>query len=288
MESASITLFVYGTLLRGLSRAQVLRSARFLGPGLAEGRIFDLGEYPGLVSGKGEVVGELWHVDTDTLRRLDRIEDYDPRDPSGSLYRRIGTRVRSFSGEWIAASTYCYNHSPAAAFPIQHGDYRRYLLERRPGPQPVVAYGSNLSRARIEARIGDVGKRRPGTFPGFRLSLEKRAADGPSVVANLRFATQEHCRGALHRLRPEQLTAMDRFEGTPKHYLRVVLPFRPDGERSHRLVHTWIAHPDRVTTGLPVTPEYLEHLRVGYREFGWEHGPIDRARAELPTMPPAV
>jgi len=275
-------LFVYGTLLRGLSRAQVLRGAQFLGPGLVEGRLYDLGQYPGLRPGSGLVVGEVWEVNALTLQRIDRIEDYEPRDPSGSLYRRIDVQVRTFSGTLLHASTYEYNRRPPTRAMIQHGDYRRYLLEQRPRPQPMVAYGSNLRLSRIEDRIGRVGPRRPGHFPGFRLSLEKRAASGPRVVANLRFTGRDRCFGALHRLTPLQLAAMDRYEGTPEHYLRVVVPFRPDGANGLRLAHTWIAHPDRVTTGLPVAPEYLAHLRVGYQEFGWAQEPIERALAELP------
>ena len=282
MKPSITHLFVYGTLLRGLSRAQVLRGARFLGPGLVEGQIFDLGQYPGLRPGAGLVVGEVWQVDVSTVQRIDRIEDYDPRDPSGSLYRRMDVAVLALSGMQLEASTYLYNRSPPVSSLIAHGDYRRYLLERRPGPQPVVAYGSNLRRSRIEDRIGAVGRRRPGAFPGFRLVLEKRAASGPRVVANLRFTGQHECRGALHRLEPAQLAAMDRFEGTPDHYLRVVLPFRLDGERGQRLAHAWIAHPDRLTSGLPVAPEYLTHLRAGYQEFGWAQEPIERALAELP------
>jgi len=281
MTASASRLFVYGTLLRGLSRAQVLRGALFLGPALVEGRLFDLGRYPGLRPGRGLVVGEVWDVDTATLQRIDRIEDFDPRDPSGSLYQRVEVPVRSLSGMQFTARTYRYNRRPPGRACIRHGDYRRYLLERRPGQQPLVAYGSNLRLSRIEERIGPVGRRRAGTFPGFRLSLEKRAAGGPRVVANLRFTGQDRCPGALHRVAPAQLDAMDRFEGTPDHYLRVVLPFQPEGERGMRLAHTWIAHPDRVTTGLPVAPEYLDHLRVGYREFGWEQAPIEGALADL-------
>lgn len=282
MNLSPVSLFVYGTLLRGLSRAQVLGGARFLGPGLVEGQLFDLGQYPGLRPGRGLVVGEVWQVDRLTLQRIDGIEDFDRRDPSASLYRRIGIQIRAFSGALLEACTYLYNRNPPIDARIAHGDYRRHLLERRPGLQPMVAYGSNLRLSRLEERVGPVGRRRPGRFPGFRLSLEKRAAGGPQVVANLRFTGQDLCPGALHRVTPAQLETMDRFEGTPDHYLRVVLPFQPDGARGLRLAQTWIAHPDRVTTGLPVAPEYLAHLRAGYQEFGWAQAPIDHALAELP------
>lgn len=49
-------LFVYGTLLRGLSRAQMLRGSPFLGPALISGQLFDLGRYPGLRAGNSSAV----------------------------------------------------------------------------------------------------------------------------------------------------------------------------------------------------------------------------------------
>ena len=270
-------LFVYGTLLRGLSRAQMLRGSRFLGPALMPGRLFDLGGYPGLLAGQELVVGEIHLVDCSTLHRIDRVEDFDARDPEGSLYRRKAVTARHFSGRGETVETYFYNHPPEAGVLIPHGDYRRYRIERRPGAQPTVAYGSNLSLARIEARIGPVGRRHPGRLEGFRLSLDKRAAIRRNVVANIRYTGADDCPGALHDLSLAQLQAMDRFEGTPNHYLRIVLPFRLNGRSGTRLAHTWIAHPDRVTAGLPARAEYLSHLRSGYAQFGWSETPITHA-----------
>jgi gamma-glutamylcyclotransferase (GGCT)/AIG2-like uncharacterized protein YtfP len=270
-------LFVYGTLLRGLSRSQMLRGSRFLGPALLPGRLFDLGGYPGLLAGQGLVVGEIHLVDAPTLQHIDRIEDFDARDPEGSLYRREAVSARHFSGRDETVETYFFNREADAKVLIPHGDYRRFLIERRPGAQPTVAYGSNLSLERIEARIGPVGRRRPGRLEGFRLSLDKRAAIRRNVVANIRYTGKDDCPGALHDLSLVQLQAMDRIEGTPNHYLRIALPFRLNGRSGIRLAHTWIAHPDRVTAGLPVQAEYLSHLRSGYAQFGWPEAPITRA-----------
>ena len=276
-QAGMTKLFVYGTLLRGLSRARMLRSSRFLGPALLAGRLFDLGSYPGLLAGQGLVVGEIHLVDSSALQRIDRVEDFDTRDPKGSLYRRKAVPARRFSGRVETVETYFYNHPSDAGVLIPHGDYRRYRIEQRPGAQPTVAYGSNLSLARIQARIGPVGRRHPGLIEGFRLSLDKRAAIRRNVVANIRYTGADDCPGALHHLSLEQLQAMDGFEGTPNHYLRIVLPFRLDGRSGTRLAHTWIAHPDRVTGGLPVRAEYLSHLRSGYAQFGWSEAPITRA-----------
>ncbi|AGA33506.1 protein of unknown function UPF0131 [Thioalkalivibrio nitratireducens DSM 14787] len=279
-------LFAYGTLLRGLARAQVLRDARFLGLAWIPGQLFDLGAWPGLRHGSGRVTGEVYDVDEPTLARIDRIEDYDPQDAQRSLYLREQVPVQPLSGaSGHPAFTYVFNREPDPAGRIRHGDYRRHLLEQRNGPQPVVAYGSNLSRERIERRIGPVGSRTGGILPDFELRFEKHAATGGSVVANLHFSGSGACRGALCRLSHEQLEAMDRFEGTPGDYLRIGLPFRPEGRHGLWLVHAWVAHPARVTAGLPVREEYLAHLRRGYAEFGWPDGPITRA-LQITRTPP--
>ncbi|AHE98094.1 hypothetical protein THITH_07275 [Thioalkalivibrio paradoxus ARh 1] len=278
-------MFVYGTLLRGLARAQLLRDARLLGLAWIPGRLFDLGAWPGLRHGPGRVIGELYEVDTPTLARIDRIEDYDPRDPQRSLYLRERLPVQPLSGAPAhPAFTYVFTREPDPETWIRHGDYRRHLLERQAGPQPVVAYGANLSRERIERRIGPVGARTGGILPGFELRFEKHAVTRDAVVANLRFsASGAACRAALCRLNREQLEAMDRFEGTPGEYLRIGLPFRPDRRRGLCLAHAWIAHPARVTAGLPVREEYLAHLRGGYAEFGWPDDPIAQALRILQT-----
>ncbi len=74
-------LFVYGTLLQGLERAQVLRESAYLGPAMITGDLFDLGEYPGVRPGTGSVVGELYEIAENTLEQIDRIEGYDEHSP---------------------------------------------------------------------------------------------------------------------------------------------------------------------------------------------------------------
>lgn len=80
-------LFVYGTLKRGHCRAFALAGQQFLGVARtgARYRLFDCGDYPVLVSDPQgvSVEGELWEVDGDCLRKLDRIEGVAQR-----LYER--------------------------------------------------------------------------------------------------------------------------------------------------------------------------------------------------------
>jgi gamma-glutamylaminecyclotransferase len=71
-------LFVYGSLKRGYERAFALDHQRLLGEAttMPQYRIFDCGEYPGLVEAEQGVSihGELWGVDSECLRHLDEIE----------------------------------------------------------------------------------------------------------------------------------------------------------------------------------------------------------------------
>lgn len=84
----STQLFVYGTLKRGCSNHHHLAGQAFLGlartrPGF---RLFDLGGYPGILAHAADrdgVVGEVWSVDDDALRRLDEFEGVHE-----GLYRR--------------------------------------------------------------------------------------------------------------------------------------------------------------------------------------------------------
>ncbi|HSP99434.1 MAG TPA: gamma-glutamylcyclotransferase family protein [Candidatus Dormibacteraeota bacterium] len=104
-------LFAYGTLRDALQRDVVLHSAptRELGTGSAAGVLYDLGNYPGLVSGASDervpgVVVEL--PDDAALTRLDAYEDI-----VNGLFVRRRTTVRLDAGGDVEAWVYLYNRS---------------------------------------------------------------------------------------------------------------------------------------------------------------------------------
>lgn len=71
-------IFVYGSLKRGFRHHEELRGARY--EGVAETAsgyaLYVVGDYPAMVrQGTGRVVGEVYTVDEDHLRRLDAFED---------------------------------------------------------------------------------------------------------------------------------------------------------------------------------------------------------------------
>ncbi|HET9955311.1 MAG TPA: gamma-glutamylcyclotransferase family protein [Polyangiaceae bacterium] len=120
-------IFVYGTLRRGEANHALLGASTSRGPGLTRPQfeLFDLGEYPGMApEGTTCVVGEVYAVSPETLRRLDRLE----RHPT--WYER--KPIQLSDGLWVEAyvlpRAYCKRGHPIAS-----GDW----LTRGTGPTPT-------------------------------------------------------------------------------------------------------------------------------------------------------
>jgi len=99
----TIHLFVYGTLMRGGVRHDILRKQRFIREALTRPNylLLDLGPYPGLVVAEADgqaIHGELYEVECRLIPRLDTIEG------APELYRLEGVEVE---GE-AAVSAYVY------------------------------------------------------------------------------------------------------------------------------------------------------------------------------------
>lgn len=95
-------IFVYGTLKQGY-RLSSYMNGQLIGTAktMAEYRMYNIGTFPGLVqSATGvEVEGEVWAIDDDCLKVLDRVEAVDQ-----GLYRRgpiqLQTPFNEFDVEW--------------------------------------------------------------------------------------------------------------------------------------------------------------------------------------------
>lgn len=115
-------LFVYGTLRRGESQAQLLREATFLGRTFTEPKftLCDLDEYPAAIAwGSTQICGEVYEVSDEQLRAIDAYEEY----PEIFTRRQIRT---TFGDAWI----YLMRAPPALTCVIGHGDWcRRDELE---------------------------------------------------------------------------------------------------------------------------------------------------------------
>ena len=112
-------LFIYGTLHPDRTPREIATAARRLipvGPATIRGRLYNLGEYPGVIlNPTGPLVsGELFTVpDAATLAALDAYEDFRPADPANSLFLRIETTATSPDGSAHLCWVYTYNLEPS-------------------------------------------------------------------------------------------------------------------------------------------------------------------------------
>ena len=122
-------LFIYGTLMPGLRLEAEMHGARFVGAAQVPGRLVDVGLYPGLLHGEGQVTGEVYEVDDAHLARLDAVEEMVPGDRAASQYWREQVTVLAGALAGQRVWTYVYNRPVDGLVPIPHGDYRRYIRE---------------------------------------------------------------------------------------------------------------------------------------------------------------
>jgi gamma-glutamylcyclotransferase (GGCT)/AIG2-like uncharacterized protein YtfP len=119
-------LFVYGTLRKdiGNSRFHVLareaREVTFVGHARIQGRLFDLGTYPGLVLSDdpgARVRGEVYAL-SNPQEILSRLDDYE-----GSEFERVERDVVLDSGASGKAWVYIYAGTTDDGPEILSGDY---------------------------------------------------------------------------------------------------------------------------------------------------------------------
>ncbi|PIT75755.1 gamma-glutamylcyclotransferase [Limnohabitans sp. G3-2] len=122
-------LFIYGTLMPGLRLEAEMHGARWIGAAQVPGRLVDVGRYPGLLLGEGQVTGEVYEVDDAHLARLDVVEAMVLGDRAASQYWREEVTVVGGPLHGRSVQTYVYNRPVQGCTPIPHGDYRRYIRE---------------------------------------------------------------------------------------------------------------------------------------------------------------
>ena len=128
--SAGAWLFVYGTLRKGFRSHELLRRfhARFIGAGSVQGRLYDLGEYPGAEEterGTERAHGELYFLPRAgaALRVLDCFEGFDPAKPEPNQFERRETKVRLEGGRNVHAWIYWLPRGRARGRQLPSGNY---------------------------------------------------------------------------------------------------------------------------------------------------------------------
>ena len=133
-------LFVYGLLRRGMSAGLEaflgVGSAAFVCSATLSGKLYDLGEYPGVVLARGAaadgsaspddgtVTGELWRL-RDGLHWpvLDDFEGIGPGYAEPTLYKRVLAQAQTSAGASVTSWVYVYNRPLAGAPEIASGDW---------------------------------------------------------------------------------------------------------------------------------------------------------------------
>ena len=126
-------LFVYGTLMNTFESPMtklISENSTYWGEGTVRGRLYDLGNYPGLVIGEqtetlvgGQIFGLL--DPGKVLDLLDRYEGLDPLRPDRGEYRREKISVLTAEGPFTCWA-YLYNGNPKHLKVIPGGNYVDY------------------------------------------------------------------------------------------------------------------------------------------------------------------
>lgn len=106
--------FVYGTLKVGGRFAKGFDNSRLKSTTavLSGFNLYDLGWFPGIKEGDGEVHGELHEYDNvgAVTKELDRIEGFSENDKTGSLFVRKRLPVKTDKGI-VEANVYVFNRA---------------------------------------------------------------------------------------------------------------------------------------------------------------------------------
>jgi gamma-glutamylcyclotransferase (GGCT)/AIG2-like uncharacterized protein YtfP len=119
-------LFVYGTLRSQMNdplHRLLEKHAILVGNGTFQGKLYDLGRYPGAVPSHGNtdrVVGEIYRF-SESQRALEILDEYE-----GHRFKRKRVTIVQESGMSIPCWIYLYARSVRHRPRILSGDYIRY------------------------------------------------------------------------------------------------------------------------------------------------------------------
>lgn len=127
-------VFVYGTLRRGEQRDINLLSPTplFIGYGTIGGVLYDLGDYPGMLLGRGQrVQGEVYQIVPELERLLDEIEEVWPQQTGEYAKREVRVELGGESAPGAEAGLTCLIYE---------------IAENRTAGMPVIESGDWLQR----------------------------------------------------------------------------------------------------------------------------------------------
>ena len=122
-------IFIYGTLRCGGRAHHLMDGAEFVGDGAIAGRLVHVDQYPGLIhDARKRVKGELYRVNQDQLKELDRYEGCSESPP---LYTRESVEVELENSEKLTAGVYLFQQLQAHHEAIESGDWLEWFKHKK-------------------------------------------------------------------------------------------------------------------------------------------------------------
>lgn len=127
-------IFVYGTLLSHFKspiERRLCRQAKFIDQGYINGKLYDLGNYPGFIPSNDsneKVFGEIYQFScyAPLLDHLDVYEGYDANGLEKSLFQRIRLSAEQKTGDKLSVWSYAFLGQVSDKCRIWNGNYAMY------------------------------------------------------------------------------------------------------------------------------------------------------------------
>ena len=126
------------------------------------------------------------------------------------------------------------------------------------------AYGSNLSRAVMQSRAGQILDAKPGRLENHELLFNKKVRGGTSE-ANIQPARGKTVFGVLYKITDAALRSLDRSTGVPMAYRRIEVSALDAGGNKVN-AQAYIA--SKVEKGFRPAGHYLQNILDGAAENG--------------------
>lgn len=124
------------------------------------------------------------------------------------------------------------------------------------------AYASNMNRAQMRSRAGEIFEERVARLDNYELAFNKKVRGG-TAGANIRPAPGKSVEGVAYKINESAFRNLDRFEGAPVHYRRIQVNVQ-DREGHAIAAQAFIA--TKVEKGLRPARHYLKTILEGAAE----------------------
>ena len=141
------------------------------------------------------------------------------------------------------------------------------------------AYASNMNRAQMKSRAGQILEEKLGRLENYELAFNKKVRGG-TAGANIRPASGKFVVGVLYKIKEAAFRNLDRAEGAPVHYRRIQLTLK-DGDGKAIAAQAFIA--TKVERGLRPASHYLKTILDGAAEHNLGAEYIESIKAAAGT-----